>query len=161
MRVELRQYAGPVKSWRTRPSNLKPPKIHVSKLINDINRTSQEATNNGLWDKERYVIPPHLHDRQEADLPETQCKIVISEIAQFRTLRTPTYASEDDLIQLVVVPDVELRTHLYAITFFGLAFGELMDDGAFKGLKVVTLAGVPLKVHETDAGTSSLHHICL
>ncbi|KAH9060186.1 hypothetical protein EDB87DRAFT_1683924 [Lactarius vividus] len=63
---------------------LQTAKIHVSKLINDINRVSQEAANNGLLDKERYVIPPHLHDLQEADLPETQRGLVISEIAQFR-----------------------------------------------------------------------------
>jgi RNA-binding protein 25 len=63
---------------------LQTAKIHVSKLINDINRISQEAANNGLLDKERYVIPPHLHDLQEADLPETQRGLVISEIAQFR-----------------------------------------------------------------------------
>ncbi len=44
----------------------------------------QEAANNGLLDKERYVIPPHLHDLQEADLPETQRGLVISEIVQFR-----------------------------------------------------------------------------
>ena len=37
-----------------------------------------------MLDKERYVIPPHLHDLQEADLPETQRGLVISEIAQFR-----------------------------------------------------------------------------
>ncbi|KAI0298088.1 hypothetical protein B0F90DRAFT_825308 [Multifurca ochricompacta] len=59
-------------------------KIRVIELINDINRVSQEAANNGLLDKERYVIPPHLHDLQEADLPETQRGLVISEIAQFR-----------------------------------------------------------------------------
>ncbi|KAH8982270.1 hypothetical protein EDB92DRAFT_1804707 [Lactarius akahatsu] len=63
---------------------LQTAKIHVSKLIHDINRISQEAANNGLLDKERYVIPPHLHDLQEADLPETQRGLVISEIAQFR-----------------------------------------------------------------------------
>jgi len=45
---------------------------------------SQDAANNGLIDKEKYVIPPHLHDLQEADLPETQRGLVISEIAQFR-----------------------------------------------------------------------------
>lgn len=50
----------------------------------DIHRVSQEATNSGLLDKEKYVIPPHLHDLQEADLPETQRGLVISEIAQFR-----------------------------------------------------------------------------
>jgi RNA-binding protein 25 len=37
-----------------------------------------------LLDKEKYIIPPHLHDLQEADLPETQRGLVISEIAQFR-----------------------------------------------------------------------------
>lgn len=50
----------------------------------DIHRVSQEAANSGLLDKEKYVIPPHLHDLQEADLPETQRGLVISEIAQFR-----------------------------------------------------------------------------
>ena len=50
----------------------------------DINRVSQDAANSGLIDKEKYIIPPHLHDLQEADLPETQRGLVISEIAQFR-----------------------------------------------------------------------------
>ena len=50
----------------------------------DIIKFSQEAASNGLIDKEKYVIPPHLHDLQEADLPETQRGLVISEIAQFR-----------------------------------------------------------------------------
>ena len=50
----------------------------------DIIKFSQEAANNGLIDKEKYIIPPHLHDLQEADLPETQRGLVISEIAQFR-----------------------------------------------------------------------------
>ncbi|THH21417.1 hypothetical protein EW146_g166 [Bondarzewia mesenterica] len=59
-------------------------KATVGQYLADINRTSQEASNNGLLDKERYVIPPHLHDLQEADLPETQRGLVISEIAQFR-----------------------------------------------------------------------------
>lgn len=59
-------------------------KARVFEFINDINRVSQEAASNGLLDKERYVIPPHLHDLQEADLPETQRGLVISEIAQFR-----------------------------------------------------------------------------
>ncbi|KAH9972012.1 hypothetical protein BGW80DRAFT_1173869 [Lactifluus volemus] len=59
-------------------------KIRVNEYINDINRVSQEAASSGLLDKERYVIPPHLHDLQEADLPETQRGLVISEIAQFR-----------------------------------------------------------------------------
>lgn len=59
-------------------------KAKVDGLVGEINRTSQDAANNGLLDKEKYVIPPHLHDLQEADLPETQRGLVISEIAQFR-----------------------------------------------------------------------------
>ena len=53
-------------------------------MVADINRVCQDAANSGLIDKERYVIPPHLHDLQENDLPETQRGLVISEIAQFR-----------------------------------------------------------------------------
>lgn len=56
----------------------------VQTLVTDINKTSQEATQRGLLDKEKYVIPPHLHDLQEADLPETQRGLVMTEIAQFR-----------------------------------------------------------------------------
>lgn len=59
-------------------------KAKIDELVADIHRVSQEATNSGLLDKEKYVIPPHLHDLQEADLPETQRGLVISEIAQFR-----------------------------------------------------------------------------
>lgn len=59
-------------------------KAKVDELVADINRMSQDAASNGLIDKEKYVIPPHLHDLQEADLPETQRGLVISEIAQFR-----------------------------------------------------------------------------
>lgn len=56
----------------------------IDEQVADIIRMSQDAANNGLIDKEKYVIPPHLHDLQEADLPETQRGLVISEIAQFR-----------------------------------------------------------------------------
>ncbi|PSS34090.1 hypothetical protein PHLCEN_2v1884 [Hermanssonia centrifuga] len=59
-------------------------KGRVDALLADINKTSQEAASNGLIDKEKYVIPPHLHDLQEADLPETQRGLVMTEIAQFR-----------------------------------------------------------------------------
>lgn len=52
--------------------------------MNHIHKTSEEAANSGLLDKEKYVIPPHLHDLQEADLPETQRGLVMTEIAQFR-----------------------------------------------------------------------------
>jgi len=59
-------------------------KAKLDELVADINRMSQDAANSGLIDKEKYVIPPHLHDLHEADLPETQRGLVISEIAQFR-----------------------------------------------------------------------------
>ncbi|KAI0917614.1 hypothetical protein AcW1_007220 [Taiwanofungus camphoratus] len=59
-------------------------KAKVDELLADINKKSQEAASNGLIDKEKYVIPPHLHDLQEADLPETQRGLVMTEIAQFR-----------------------------------------------------------------------------
>lgn len=59
-------------------------KARVDELLQDINKQSQEAASSGLIDKEKYVIPPHLHDLQEADLPETQRGLVMTEIAQFR-----------------------------------------------------------------------------
>ncbi|KAI0053564.1 hypothetical protein FA95DRAFT_1552051 [Auriscalpium vulgare] len=62
----------------------KAAKIRVDAIVDEIIRTSQAASDSGLLDKEKYVIPPHLHDLQEADLPETQRGLVISEIAQFR-----------------------------------------------------------------------------
>ncbi|KAF8230034.1 hypothetical protein L208DRAFT_1283750 [Tricholoma matsutake] len=65
-------------------TQMKQSKQKLDELVADINRMSQDAANNGLIDKEKYVIPPHLHDLHEADLPETQRGLVISEIAQFR-----------------------------------------------------------------------------
>ncbi|RDB14876.1 hypothetical protein Hypma_016278 [Hypsizygus marmoreus] len=65
-------------------AHMQQSKAKIDELVADINRMSQDAANNGLIDKEKYVIPPHLHDLQEADLPETQRGLVISEIAQFR-----------------------------------------------------------------------------
>lgn len=59
-------------------------KARVDALVNDIHKASQEAVQNGLIEREKYVIPPHLHDLQEADLPETQRGLVMNEIAQFR-----------------------------------------------------------------------------
>ncbi|KZT64186.1 hypothetical protein DAEQUDRAFT_769935 [Daedalea quercina L-15889] len=59
-------------------------KAKVDQLLADINKQSQDAASNGLIDKEKYIIPPHLHDLQEADLPETQRGLVMTEIAQFR-----------------------------------------------------------------------------
>ncbi|KAJ8521715.1 hypothetical protein ONZ45_g1649 [Pleurotus djamor] len=63
---------------------IKQAKAKIDGYVADINRISQDAANSGLLDKEKYVIPPHLHDLQESDLPETQRGLVISEIAQFR-----------------------------------------------------------------------------
>ncbi|KIK69865.1 hypothetical protein GYMLUDRAFT_53004 [Collybiopsis luxurians FD-317 M1] len=62
----------------------KQAKTKIDELVQKINKQSQEAAESGLLDKEKYIIPPHLHDLQEADLPETQRGLVISEIAQFR-----------------------------------------------------------------------------
>ncbi|KAE9403672.1 hypothetical protein BT96DRAFT_990102 [Gymnopus androsaceus JB14] len=62
----------------------KQTKLKIDQLVERINKESQDAAESGLLDKEKYVIPPHLHDLQEADLPETQRGLVISEIAQFR-----------------------------------------------------------------------------
>ena len=59
-------------------------KSTVSSLLTEIFKASDEAATAGSLDRERYVIPPHLHDLHEADLPETQRGLVISEIAQFR-----------------------------------------------------------------------------
>ncbi|KZV67940.1 hypothetical protein PENSPDRAFT_653670 [Peniophora sp. CONT] len=59
-------------------------KEDVSHLVTSIFKQSDEAATDGKLDRERYVIPPHLHDLHEADLPETQRGLVISEIAQFR-----------------------------------------------------------------------------
>lgn len=56
----------------------------MNALLSDINAKSQQAASSGLLDREKYVIPPHLHDLQEADLPETQRGLVMTEIAQFR-----------------------------------------------------------------------------
>lgn len=59
-------------------------KKEIDELLQNIKKQYEEATSSGSIDKEKYVIPPHLHDLQEADLPETQRGLVISEIALFR-----------------------------------------------------------------------------
>lgn len=51
--------------------------------MQDINKSS-DGSAGGASDRDKYVIPPHLHDLQEAELPEAQRGLVISEIAQFR-----------------------------------------------------------------------------
>ncbi|TDL19661.1 hypothetical protein BD410DRAFT_726769 [Rickenella mellea] len=59
-------------------------KAEVDQRLREINQTHLDASQSGGLDREKYVIPPHLHDLQEADLPETQRGLVISEIALFR-----------------------------------------------------------------------------
>ncbi|KAJ7178702.1 hypothetical protein C8R43DRAFT_974142 [Mycena crocata] len=55
-------------------------KAAIDTVVADVTRLAEASTS----EKEKYVVPPHLHDLQEADLPETQRGLVISEIAQFR-----------------------------------------------------------------------------
>jgi len=55
----------------------------VLELLRQVQDLHAQA-NGAAHDKDRYVIPPHLHDLQEADLPEQQRGLVISEIAMFR-----------------------------------------------------------------------------
>ena len=63
---------------------LKEAKAKIDELVTEINNVSQKAIDEGRLEKEKIVIPPHLHNLHEADLPETQRGLVISEIAQFR-----------------------------------------------------------------------------
>ncbi|KAJ6544082.1 hypothetical protein B0H19DRAFT_1212448 [Mycena capillaripes] len=62
------------------PGAAQTSKAAIDTIVGDINRLAAASTS----EKEKYVVPPHLHDLQEADLPETQRGLVISEIAQFR-----------------------------------------------------------------------------
>ncbi|KAJ7155894.1 hypothetical protein B0H12DRAFT_1174271, partial [Mycena haematopus] len=62
------------------PGAAQTSKAAIDAIVADINRVAADSTSQ----KEKYVVPPHLHDLQEADLPETQRGLVISEIAQFR-----------------------------------------------------------------------------
>ncbi|KAF8578960.1 hypothetical protein K439DRAFT_1416733 [Ramaria rubella] len=57
-------------------------KAKIDSVVNTL-KVSADAGEGGS-EKERYVIPPHLHDLQEAELPEAQRGLVISEIALFR-----------------------------------------------------------------------------
>lgn len=59
-------------------------RAEIDQMVKNIKKQHDEATSNGNLDSDKYVIPPHLHDLQEADLPETQRGLVISEIALFR-----------------------------------------------------------------------------
>ncbi|PPQ65885.1 hypothetical protein CVT26_000905 [Gymnopilus dilepis] len=83
-RLLLDTYVATQMNTDTEEAKKQEAKAKIDELVADINKVSQEAANNGLIDKEKYIIPPHLHDLQEADLPETQRGLVISEIAQFR-----------------------------------------------------------------------------
>ncbi|THU89124.1 hypothetical protein K435DRAFT_821484 [Dendrothele bispora CBS 962.96] len=56
----------------------------LDQFVKEIHQKSEDATNQGLLDKEKFVTPPHLHHLQEVDLPENQRGLVIFEIAQFR-----------------------------------------------------------------------------
>ncbi|KAJ7644425.1 hypothetical protein FB45DRAFT_897887 [Roridomyces roridus] len=62
------------------PAVAQAAKTAIDTVLADVNRIAAASSN----EKEKYVVPPHLHDLQEADLPETQRGLVISEIAQFR-----------------------------------------------------------------------------
>ncbi|KAJ6600952.1 hypothetical protein DFH09DRAFT_1126322 [Mycena vulgaris] len=62
------------------PSAAQASKAAIDTVVGDVTRLAAASTS----EKEKYVVPPHLHDLQEADLPETQRGLVISEIAQFR-----------------------------------------------------------------------------
>lgn len=57
-------------------------KAKIDSVVNTL-KVSADA-GDGTGEKERYIIPPHLHDLQEAELPEAQRGLVISEIALFR-----------------------------------------------------------------------------
>ncbi|KAJ7449520.1 hypothetical protein FB451DRAFT_1530650 [Mycena latifolia] len=62
------------------PAAAQASKAAIDTVVADVTRIAAASTS----EKEKYVVPPHLHDLQEADLPETQRGLVISEIAQFR-----------------------------------------------------------------------------
>lgn len=62
------------------PAAAQASKAAIDAIVGDVTRLAAASSS----EKEKYVVPPHLHDLQEADLPETQRGLVISEIAQFR-----------------------------------------------------------------------------
>lgn len=59
-------------------------KARIDALLHNIKKEHEEATQRGTLDREKVVIPPHLHDLQEGDLPETQRGLVMTEIQLFR-----------------------------------------------------------------------------
>ncbi|EKM49796.1 uncharacterized protein PHACADRAFT_265493 [Phanerochaete carnosa HHB-10118-sp] len=83
-KVFLDAYSGQKMKTDADEEIMRQAKAKVDLLVADIHKVSQDAADQGLIDKEKYVIPPHLHDLQEADLPETQRGLVMTEIAQFR-----------------------------------------------------------------------------
>jgi RNA recognition motif-containing protein len=44
----------------------------IEVLMEEIREQSKKFAEGGHLDKEKYVIPPHLHDLQEKDLPDAQ-----------------------------------------------------------------------------------------
>src|SRR6266851_3399182 len=59
------------------------------------------------------------------------------------SLSTPAYAvGVEELVRLVVIPDVKPRTHLCTITFFGFTCSTVAGDGTLKSLNAITLAGL-------------------
>ena len=71
------------KSLQSDDAKLEQARKDIAALVKTVQQQSADAQGGGD-SRERYVIPPHLHDLQEADLPEQQRGLVISEIAQFR-----------------------------------------------------------------------------
>ncbi|GJJ12950.1 hypothetical protein Clacol_007197 [Clathrus columnatus] len=57
-------------------------KVKIDQIVEQLKNKADEGTEGSS--KEKFVIPPHLHDLQEAELPEAQRGLVISEIALFR-----------------------------------------------------------------------------
>ena len=56
----------------------------ISSHLEALLALSQSAAASSSAAANKFIIPPHLHDLQEADLPPAQRGLVISEIAQFR-----------------------------------------------------------------------------
>jgi len=56
-------------------------KNRIDQLVHQLRENANSTMDN---DKDRIIIPPHLHDLQEHDLPEEQRGLVVSEIALFR-----------------------------------------------------------------------------
>ncbi|THU96461.1 hypothetical protein K435DRAFT_797344 [Dendrothele bispora CBS 962.96] len=71
-------------------------KRRLDQFVKKIHRKSEDATNQGLLDKDKFVTPPHLHHLQEVDLPENQRGLVI--FAQYE--RDMKLAKDRDRIEM-------------------------------------------------------------